>query len=1129
MKACAVVVLALAVTAPVHAATLTVDDDGPADYSTIRAAVAAAAPGDTVEVHPGAYQELVELRESINLVGVDLPSIVGPPPSPVKGRTKGILWGISIYASACLVDGFRIERGAGLEVRGSDGTIRNNFFDGYTISLVSCSRNTLSNNCASHGGIHLSSGSNNTLRDNVITDSGTGIYVSGGSENTLRNNEISGCDTGLDIYASLQNVLRDNRMHDNTVNFDFEVGQTVKPNEYDQDIDTSNTVDGKPIYYLLNRSDIVVDAAANAGCVVAVNCSRLTISDVVLSRNRDGLLFVNTRDSRIERVTASRNERCGIYLHDSPGNSLLGNTATDATFGIYLEYSGDCTLRNNTMANNTYNFGCDGAPNTDYRQDIDITNLTDGKPVYYLVDQEDTVLDGTVQAGCIFAVGCTNITVRDQTLTGNDRGLVFVDCRSPTLENVAAVGNNWAGIVLQSCTQATVARCSASRNYEGMSLSDNRGARLLNSTLARNSRGLSAVASELTLSNCYVHSNGEEGGAVFAGVRATVLNCTICNNTNGWGTTDAGGIAADYGSDVTLVNTIVWGNHPAQLSEELVITATYCDVQGGFPGPGNLDEPPRLTPDGHLCLGSPCIDAGWAGGEYPSSDMDGERRLHAARVDMGVDEYIDADNDALPDWWELKYFGDESAAEAAADPDGDAYPNVVEYELYSTDPTMPAVTYYVDAARPDDSGDGLSWETARKTIQSAIDQAADSDRVRVAPGIYDERINTRGNQIVIAGLDENDPNTIAQTVITQRLTIGQNEGSGFVVAGLMITGDVESGLVCSNSSPTIRNCVFTGDGSWNSGGVWLENAAPTISHCTISGICGDWWEAGIYCRASTVVFRNCIIAGNIAERPYEGRTYALRIEQSDVLIDRCTVADNGNPDEVSALDSAVCCVESRLQVTNSILWNNLPRQITSSESTVSVAYSDIKDGNEPVEGLVRGPGNIAIDPCFVALGAWDARLGPGDDAHWTQGDYHLRSTGWQDDLSFSPGARDVHISRCIDAGNPAEALGDEPARAPTEPSREWGANVRLDMGAYGGTTEASAAPPGWALLTDFNNDGITNLLDFRHFGRAFGVHPTTVADANRDGRVDYADLALLANDWLHVTSWSPWRMDPPHR
>ena len=47
-----------------------------------------------------------------------------------------------------------------------------------------------------------------------------------------------------------------------------------------------------------------------------------------------------------------------------------------------------------------------------------------------------------------------------------------------------------------------------------------------------------------------------------------------------------------------------------------------------------------------------------------------------------------------------------------------------------------AATRYVDAAREDDSGDGSSWETAKKTIQAAIDIAGKNDTVLIAKGTY---------------------------------------------------------------------------------------------------------------------------------------------------------------------------------------------------------------------------------------------------------------------------------------------------------------------------------------------------------------------------------------------------------
>jgi hypothetical protein len=63
-------ICALALTPTVHAATLCVDQHGkPGCHSTIASAVAAAAPGDTINVDAGTYREDVVIGESLSLVG----------------------------------------------------------------------------------------------------------------------------------------------------------------------------------------------------------------------------------------------------------------------------------------------------------------------------------------------------------------------------------------------------------------------------------------------------------------------------------------------------------------------------------------------------------------------------------------------------------------------------------------------------------------------------------------------------------------------------------------------------------------------------------------------------------------------------------------------------------------------------------------------------------------------------------------------------------------------------------------------------------------------------------------------------------------------------------------------------
>lgn len=63
---------------------------------------------------------------------------------------------------------------------------------------------------------------------------------------------------------------------------------------------------------------------------------------------------------------------------------------------------------------------------------------------------------------------------------------------------------------------------------------------------------------------------------------------------------------------------------------------------------------------------------------------------------------------------------------------------------------------HVDARRLDNSGDGRSWNTAKREVQSAIDVADRGDVVLVAPGVY-RPIRTGGKSIIIrsvAGRDQ---------------------------------------------------------------------------------------------------------------------------------------------------------------------------------------------------------------------------------------------------------------------------------------------------------------------------------------------------------------------------------------
>ena len=1060
----------------------------PDQFGTIQAAISAAMEGETIEVGPGIYKESLLLQRKVKLVGIDRPVI------DANSAQQDI--GVRLAADGCTLDGFQI-----------------------------IARTT---------GISVDS-SNNTISNNLVTAGTSGIILGyQKSGNTLLDNEIVGCGAaGLTLTASPNNTLRRNRIHDNMVNFDITTSRT---SDYENDIDTSNTVDGKPLYYLVGKSDVVIDKASDAGCVVAVNCTDVMISDVTLSHNRYGVLFFNTTGSRIERVVATDNSGAGLSLQSSSSNSLVGNMVARCPYGIQLSQCTGNALQKNVMTDNRYNFSCSGGSTSHYEHTVATSNTVDGKPIYYLVGAQKAGINASTRAGCVFAVNCSGILVENLTLVNNGAAVTFVNTTDSTIENVTAASNDLAGIVLRSCTHGAVRQSSIVGNRDGIAIDGSTDIQLESNSVSRNQRGLWATRSSLTVTNCYISANTGGGGIIFdPGVNAEITNCTVYGNS-GLGSSysysygEASGILCWYPDrELTICNTIVWANQGTQIvigeMRNGTPSVTYCDVQGGYQGEGNIDAAPMVTPDGHLCLGSPCIDKGRRRGGYAASDIDGEKRDGRQGIDIGCDEYFDSDSDGLPDWWESGYFGDAGLAAPGGDADEDGHTNLAEYEIFASDPTVAAAVYYVDADRPDDSNDGLSWDTAKRTIQAAVDRADNSDKIYISPGLYPGNATTSGRQIWISGLDPEDEAVVAGTILSGTLTISSGEVSGCIIAGLTITNRSGTGVICSGTSPIIRNCrIMANRGvDWErGGGISLLNASPQIIRCTITGNTSQR-GAGLFCRNSSPTLRQCVIAGNISGSGYGGPASAIFAEQSDVRVESCTIAHNAPTAQDNSYGSAIQCYKSKFSVTNSILWNRLPLQVESDELPVFVTYSDIYGGTAAVQRLVPGIGNITVDPCFVEAGSWN-RYPTYPDSRWTDGDYHLMSAGWRWSPYISHGTHwvwDGPTSRCIDAGNPATALADEPITVPNDPDGEWGENVRIDMGAYGGTGQASMAPPGWALLCDFDNDGKVNLRDFNRFTGMYRAAGTNnAADSSRDSRVNYTDLALLADGWLQKTTWS---------
>jgi hypothetical protein len=641
--------------------------------------------------------------------------------------------------------------------------------------------------------------------------------------------------------------------------------------------------------------------------------------------------------------------------------------------------------------------------------------------------------------------------------------------------------------------------------------------RFINNWAGRDGGALCNVSNTLTtMINCTIAGNMAEnsGGALFDNsyYDASLVNCTVTGNSAELG----GGVYVEpyyQYSWPRLTNCIFWGNTNGELNGE-DIDAVYSDIEGGWPGAGNIDSDPGFVWPGyrdvhgvwvdgdyHLLPGSPCIDAGDPNyvaedrlGEMPTAyyfggydpryvalsseeDLDGNSRVVGGRVDMGAYEF-----------------------------------QRTEYEIYVDDdaPEDPAPG---DPSVSDPLEDG-SQAHPFDAIQEAIDAAENGDTVIVLDGRYtgdgNRDIEFRGKAVMVRS--QNGPEDCIIDCQANRADphrgfyIHEGEGADSILQGFTITnGCMPSdnwqdtsggGAILCHGSAIIRNNKIVGNHAYYGGGITAWGSPTIIGNLIAENMAVE--GGGINCYEWGLI-KNNIIRGNRASR-YGGGIWTWEdypativnnvISENEAgsagggigsawdetiiignLIVRNTTAGNGGGIYLAGSADVMSntIVGNRagsgggiydqwsifgLPVRNSIVWGN-GDDLYNCRPT----YCCVED-EDP------GKGNIHLEPLFA-------------DA--ASGDFHLKSQAGRWNPKTWGWVKDVVTSPCVDAGDPMGLIGYEP----------FPNGGRVNMGAYGGTAEASKS----------------------YFGTA--VCETVVAgDLNGDCKVDFADFVFLALHWL---------------
>ena len=181
-----------------------------------------------------------------------------------------------------------------------------------------------------------------------------------------------------------------------------------------------------------------------------------------------------------------QNGELGIHLKATHNSNVSGNTIMNNVRGVALAYSGNNTLSDNNITNNEFNLGITGIYLSHFTNDIDTSNTVDGKPVHYLVNQHNLVIDPTTlpDVGYLALVNSTNITVRDLNLTGNDQGVLFAHTQNSTIQDITTSSNLW-GILLIKCFWNVVYRNTIMDNLSGLDLWDSNNNTITNNSITK--------------------------------------------------------------------------------------------------------------------------------------------------------------------------------------------------------------------------------------------------------------------------------------------------------------------------------------------------------------------------------------------------------------------------------------------------------------------------------------------------------------------------------------------------------------------------------------------------------------------------------------------------------------------
>ncbi|MEM0498322.1 MAG: NosD domain-containing protein [Methanothrix sp.] len=483
--------------------------------------------------------------------------------------------------------------GAGIEVRCNDSTIIGNTVTsagnaidvaGHNNSIVSNnlsksnigirlksakSNMIMNNTCESNriAGVYLEDSRNNSISSNMLLRNGNGLLMKSSSGNSIIGNIVERNEYGISMKGSGGNMLRENLLVSNRYNLRIEAGNLgdlrlisdprarMDDNSFNQSIDESNRIDGRPVLYLVGAHNVSIDK--RYGFVGLIDCENITVRNQSISNSSAAIMLVGVVNSRISDCRLSRSE-IGLSILDS-GDCMVENTTAEACgIGFWFGRSQDILVRSSAALDCTESgFRLEGDRRsriTDSRAE----NCTAGMHLLDALSSEiarSRILSNREDG--IRLVRSHRSTVNENEVTGNSNGIAISGSNQCVLAMNNASGNA-IGIRIEQLSGGSAADNTALRNREGIFVNGVRGFQFIGNSISMNERFGMRMGSS---SGCNITDNR------FVGNGMVGLSLTDCNDNRIYHNSfiDNGSMfgqnAVDNGSNLWDMGPEIGGNY----------------------------------------------------------------------------------------------------------------------------------------------------------------------------------------------------------------------------------------------------------------------------------------------------------------------------------------------------------------------------------------------------------------------------------------------------------------------------------------------------------------------------------------------------------------------------------------